>query len=937
MSESHPNTADDGQEQVTDAAQHFADHVQGIVDGKTPFDSLYTSAIASFIVAEQSSLATAGLVQGGYSALTSAVTVGGIGVSAAAFCAARYFKGRQLMQAANIEVQKENNARYELLRIKKAAGHETLPYDGKKKRFAAEMIYHGTFDAQSVSALQDVARMMELAKINKVARVYMPAVLASALEIDNADFKETTVHERIRKDVRLAKRTKVADAALKHATPEEWLETIEKADTGLNIESVLSAIERVSPADPLVRIWKSYMALPQAEDTRAQLHQTLYKQLKVGFERQMHDSETDGTEVRRVLVHGETPRNGRFVSHIHGEVCKGQVRWRDQYGVETKTTSLKTALELQSLDDATIAKMLSDKSEQPATPAIKAVAEYTLFRLLHKRLHNTSQDIALTAELEPIAVADHHNGVLVPLAENIKTTKEMRRGKYLAARIGAAILGASSIAVPAALTALAPEGVATTQATSSELSGAVTGIDEGGGENTKVWDVDEHGVEAKGYWAYSTSNKLAVQSDSWGDPNISWMPNDYKDGPRTRLPTTLSKNVASMKVERDIVPGEVREEEDISETDSDGWAIRIPVRAGTDIAAANYDGKPLAFDYQPDGTIWLHGDTEMADDPKPLKYWLTPSEHPPVVNALDDISIGSTYEEDDLFPAAEIEKLLPRKYAEPYRPESFASYTRSKWRYDLDPFNIDELDGDKPLRAFIHKALTVKRANCNIANTLQALYDVKDVRSTVNGYSVDNDEDGLYSHSAHMWTVNQSGKILDATPRRAAGEYEEYFSTPKLPFWNEERIAQAATWGAIGATSIAGGIVLGRPYFWRRRYEYLIAKSQGMHKKIDDQRARRAASVIDQLLFAPNFNLSQAELQAKTSMRNGSFFTAKTAENIISEKTEDLLEKKREAAVNQKEHAMLTEAIRTVRQARKLVNRQNKAAAKAAALRPRIK
>jgi hypothetical protein len=167
--------------------------------------------------------------------------------------------------------------------------------------------------------------------------------------------------------------------------------------------------------------------------------------------------------------------------------------------------------------------------------------------------------------------------------------------------------------------------------------------------------------------------------------------------------------------------------------------------------------------------------------------------------------------------------------------------------------------------------LELKRANCNVAATELALgtlhlgwsSDPEDQHAVLNiavGYNNSN-EDGLSAlsdYELHMWDVDKSGTIVDATPSRQeiAAAPQDKEPTSALPF-------------TIGGLLMGAAVGLYASRRWIRQslrsradQKAVAEKNQAdeAHESLvaDPERLHRAIRVVDALRYDPSRNIKKA-------------------------------------------------------------------------------
>jgi len=878
--------------------------------GLVPFGN----SMSNILAGQQISFATANILMYGATPLATGALLTSLALAGTMKYTFRNEVSVNLHAKWREPVQEKIGARHELYRINNPEYDKNKPQDVEDNpKHVVGMHYYGAFERQSRTTLEDAQRIIALAKENKVAKVYMPAALSTELGIFDEAFAETSVHDELQKHVGLSKRTAVVDTKLKCATPEEWLIAIEKSDASLGVDGLLQTISDLNPSDPLVKIWGDHKGISQSAHARTVLYQTLYKQLRMGFERQLHDTEIDSAQLREARLAGHAFDKSKAVSHLHGEVRQGKVYWRSQTGQELDIDPLKAALGLSNFDARAMQEVLAGPCANPQLA--QRVAEYMLFSVIHNRLSGRAGDQAqLQDDRGPVSIYDHHNGAVKPFIENIKQTKEYYRGKPLMLRLGCIALGATVAAVPAILFAPSDYHNVTEGGLSSGEIGNI-----GESKNLANWTLDEHGLEASGYWGATTGQKLTIAMGNDGQPVFKWEDVLLDVETTQDLPSTLPASTTHfIEVGHQMAAGDATRIQS-----EDGWSMRVPVRQGLDIAAASMGSYRLAVQHRADGTTWLHGEgNKMPDSSETLKYWLVTDADAPKPKAFAQAQVEDMIAGRDQFPELVIAANLPKYVRQGDPASSLKRYIQSEWEYDLAP--LPNLRVDTPLESFVAKAISARKANCNVANTLEALYSPGKKRAVVSGYYVDKDDKALYSHSAHTWTADEKGNILDATPYKGGDKFDSYFASPKNTYWSTERIAQVTMIGtfALGGLGFAG--MVSRRSVRRWRYDSAVYQAQSIYKELDNGMARRAIATIEQALYAPSFRFSDVRLQVEKSQKTSAHLMAAQNAVMLAPATESRIKEIYNKTEVDDDKVALQETLTAISVARKLIARRQK-------------
>ena len=386
------------------------------------------------------------------------------------------------------------------------------------------------------------------------------------------------------------------------------------------------------------------------------------------------------------------------------------------------------------------------------------------------------------------------------------------------------------------------------------------------GKNQPVWLLKGTGLSTEGYWSESTFNLITSNPAGHGEGGLTW-------GERRRgydvlhsgaapkvltlhKPSQLPKGQPSIEVSS--VQGRTMNQ--FYGDDQGSYFESIPVLSGTaPIAlqagvaeAGSNEQHPIKADIVQlkDGTFGVVAYRSSKDTLNSQKlyltYWLAPSsqQHLPYGDVHAN---GSTTDHDLTFPGeklpdtklgsvpAEVNKYVPGLPAAGLaRSQALATFMGTKFDYATAPFSTfktkngsetaDQRTGD--FVQYTDLVLRGLKANCNVANTLIAIDNPKDLNA-VTGYhnsrSPKSAYDTLSSSESHLWDVNSSGTVVDGTPSKGlsaadAKFFQEDFTAKDLTEPKSQADEEKKREHEIQlAFEAAGGLIAGGYLFARRK------------------------------------------------------------------------------------------------------------------------
>lgn len=353
-----------------------------------------------------------------------------------------------------------------------------------------------------------------------------------------------------------------------------------------------------------------------------------------------------------------------------------------------------------------------------------------------------------------------------------------------------------------------------------------------GGSPTADWVLETSGaISPKGYWTVATLSSLVADKEG-----IRWnrtMEIPSQDETVYDLPPTIAAAVSTgrpfIQVQRELKPQDYIPGLSL---------VRVPVREGTLIAAANIDGQPVSLDIQYDGTQFLQIDGAKSGK---LHYWLVEDEYAPKPHATQPLRLDGT--EITSGQAENIQRtwnaVIPgfSDMSPDEQLQQLHTYFQEQVTYDLSPFP-ESFNGDaRDLVAYSAAAITWKEAQCNLAFTLTALnyLDPHNDEVIINGASGyynfgDQTDHALTSGEAHMYGVEPDGAIVDNTPSsteaQRSGESNGF--SDLLPYGI----------GLLGLSAIGAGVLYRRRL--RAHYHWTVRQGKKLYNRVDQYYAQKA-------------------------------------------------------------------------------------------------
>jgi hypothetical protein len=458
-----------------------------------------------------------------------------------------------------------------------------------------------------------------------------------------------------------------------------------------------------------------------------------------------------------------------------------------------------------------------------------------------------------------------------------------------------------------------------TTATTSGIDGLNAGIGNVGklGKNVPIVHLESFGLSTEGYWATGRYEFLFDVNE--------WWDSDYLQAESV---FTFPKNINSVPSIRAVI----NNIELFSTSTSVDQLIfeqydllRLPIRTGTRIAAAHLENETGTLNTVVAGvtdagtgeTYVLvprmdnYRDVQLVyqlvfDDSNPVRF-LEEIEGDDPVDGTSDRRVKMTQEAYIAESLKIWEQYIPgiSDFSPEAQTAAMAEYIRNG-EYSLNPLK----DGDIQRGADIVAAtLRNGKAICNTANTTMVLSS-EEMLAPVGGFlNADNsrarDGSGLTvisSNEAHMWAVNQYGKIIDATPSRSSENLSGFTEdTTQLPNGNEG--LPSLPYAEIGIAAAGVSMALGRRKLWRFGRFVGTKRAQRRSRNFDMDMLSQLYHKVNGALFAPKYSLSDP------------LFHGSTATTPKPEVMHDFLAdvSTRGLRLHRREHAML----RTIKKARR--------------------
>lgn len=328
-----------------------------------------------------------------------------------------------------------------------------------------------------------------------------------------------------------------------------------------------------------------------------------------------------------------------------------------------------------------------------------------------------------------------------------------------------------------------------------------------------------NGANTAGFWASDTSHELRiVKFEDAGEMTPEWvvgrdnLVGGIAQVPPAELPPTYQSRPV-IKVHRYLKARIQYNESSADLGDADGNAyfgvgmISIPVMEGTVPVAASLDGKKVRLFKKPDNTYAVQTLDGKAAAGK-LDFWLAPDPDAPRVRALSPIKITG---HSELLGPRTAKMVEGWKTALPDDHGATANRIEQTWKYTFTPFPI-RTNGWKSFDAFKDQATDLRKANCNVANTIANIYNPRE--NATFGYL---NHAGSKSDVLSITELHQRMTHYDATPSvRAEGSEPTVIVIPDLPY---------------GWMAASAGILLGR----RRIQRAAAATGRQAIAMVDDQ------------------------------------------------------------------------------------------------------
>ncbi|HSW66334.1 MAG TPA: hypothetical protein VLI54_04335 [Bacillota bacterium] len=307
----------------------------------------------------------------------------------------------------------------------------------------------------------------------------------------------------------------------------------------------------------------------------------------------------------------------------------------------------------------------------------------------------------------------------------------------------------------------------------ASINGGVGNV-EGGDEVIPVWHLTPNNMSTEGSWPAAVSANLVIDLPSSGTPGMKWdIAEQYGHSARIDHPpielADTGANAHWIKVERTIG------DRDSFDIGSDNY-VPLPVLSGTEVAAANFDGKPVALWAGANGTYSLFFDGAEKVSPPPhgkVTYWVRPTSAAHVVKASYPAIVTEVTDSNNTrgLAAYDTQQILNRRIpgyqnatTDKERSQLVSDYFHSEFGYDFMPLPEDFFRDYHGAEDFTKKVLDVEKANCNVAGSFVVLQDHEWNGVLSFNHKNPKDPNNLTTDQRHFTLVNMEGDQMDPTP-----------------------------------------------------------------------------------------------------------------------------------------------------------------------------
>lgn len=421
----------------------------------------------------------------------------------------------------------------------------------------------------------------------------------------------------------------------------------------------------------------------------------------------------------------------------------------------------------------------------------------------------------------------------------------------------------------------------------TSLSANVGNISSQGAQAAPLWKIESSGADTAGYWAQNTHNFLSPDMES----GISWFPQENLDYKPIPLQDTADIGISEPVIKVSSVQGQ--EVDDY--LNGNQVFTSIPVLEGTypiaiQVSQGDWgtnestpvDASAVQFENGTFGIVMPDSYSSIAESGKvTLAYWLAPLDDASAlpygsVHATDAIeAVSFSAEPDATTDLDAVSAAIDARYPDlpengVARIEAVVRAIDETFNYELSPFEQGETPGlteEKRARTigeFAEIVLAEKEANCNVANTVLGTDNPEELNVVTGYYNKGANEqfDALSSTEGHLWTVDKTGQVHDATPSKGVDADEaEYFREDYSAedFEPNDYAADAAKKRLKTIERIIGiSILVGAAGIGYRKRKQLLSSARSVQTHHRDAIARRAAKQLGKILAKDSAAASSA-------------------------------------------------------------------------------
>lgn len=385
------------------------------------------------------------------------------------------------------------------------------------------------------------------------------------------------------------------------------------------------------------------------------------------------------------------------------------------------------------------------------------------------------------------------------------------------------------------------------------------------------WKLEPHGgMSTEGYWAIDTSYKLHATNSG-----LEWVFDSNAYGTYYDLDAQPPIEGPNIRVSRTLSVGDAI-------TRDGKTLIKVPVLYGTEIIAANIDGKEVDLKHLEGATKAFEIATEELKGAQgKLEYWIQPA----VVGGVKPFAVmplqlnGDVMSEDLINTTHKLrnmwEERIPGFWEMPKQEQMqrVREYVEGM-AYRLDPFGKDFNHDADPLVDYIERLVERSQADCKVAGTIMSLNSLAFAPgkgfNLVTGYSNKNNSSilDLNSREGHTWTTDEYGNIIDATPRKGITDEDAAWLagrgvptvTKELP--GNELPTGAIILGGLGILGVLGYGAMPKIQQYRRR---TLKKLEQKMQTMGPRELFEATEVVDAVLYDGKKNVTAAAERARNA------------------------------------------------------------------------